>query len=141
MLQPADLFASFPEIKWGMSFQEVRKAIEKTGARPVRASKSDEQELVWLSTFKGMEGRARVYFKEGAGAIDVAVKVYAIEKQREVFEEWLKKLKEKHGTATETLDNELYVSHVWRLKNGFVIELRSLKDTDGGIVDIHWVKL
>lgn len=124
-----------------MSFQEVRAAIEKTGARPVRASQSDEQELVWLSTIKGMDGRFRVYFKKDAGAIDVAVKVYAIEKQKEVFGEWLKKLTEKHGTATETLDNELYISHVWRLKNGFVIELRSLKDTDGGIVDIHWVKL
>jgi hypothetical protein len=141
MLEPADLFKEFPPIKWGMSFQEVKKAIEKTGARPVRASKADECELVWMSVFNGMEGRARVYFKEGAGAIDVVVGVYAYEKQKEVFESWLKKLNEKHGAAQETLDNEIYISHVWRLKNGFVIELRSLKDPNSPVVDIHWVKV
>jgi hypothetical protein len=140
MLQPADLFKDFPHIKWGMSFPDVKRAIENTGAHPVRASKDDERELVWLSTFNGMDGRARVYFKKGAGAIDVVVGVYAYDKQREVFETWLKKLKEKHGAATETTDNSIYLSHVWRLKNGFVIELRSLKDTDSPVVDIHWVK-
>jgi hypothetical protein len=141
MLQPSDLFKDFPDIKWGMSFQEVKRAIEKTGARPVRASKDDERELVWLSTFNGFDGRARVYFKEGAGAIDVVVGVYAYDKQKEVFEAWLKKLNEKHGAAQETTDNSIYISHVWRLKNGFVIELRSLKDVNSPVVDIHWVKV
>lgn len=141
MLQPSDLFEDFPAIKWGMSFPEVKKAIEKTGAHPVRASKDDERELVWLSTFNGMDGRARVYFREGAGAIDVVVGVYAYDKQKEVFESWLKKLTDKHGAAKETSDNSIYISHVWRLKNGFVIELRSLKDTDSPVVDIHWVKV
>lgn len=140
MLQPSDLFKDFPDIKWGMSFQDVKRAIEKTGARPVRASKDDETQLVWVNTFNGMEGRARVYFKEGAGAIDVVVGVYAYDKQKEVFEAWLKKLIEKHGAAKETLDSSISISHVWRLKNGFVIELRSLKDTDSPVVDIHWVK-
>ncbi|HEV7905405.1 MAG TPA: hypothetical protein VGO96_16310 [Pyrinomonadaceae bacterium] len=140
MLQPSDLFKDFPEIKWGMSFQDVKRAIEKTGARPVRATKDDETQLVWTGTFNGMEGRARVYFKEGAGAIDVVVGVYAYDKQKDVFEAWLKKLVEKHGAAKETSDNSISLSHVWRLKNGFVIELRSLKDTDSPVVDIHWVK-
>lgn len=141
MLQPADLFKDFPDIKWGMSFLEVKRAIEKTGARPVRASKNDERELVWVNTFNGMNGRARVYFKEGAGAIDVVVGVYAYDKQREVFAAWLKKLNERHGASKEVSDNSIYVSHVWRLKNEFVIELRSLKDTDSPVVDIHWVKV
>jgi hypothetical protein len=140
MLQPSDLFKDFPEIKWGMSFQDVKRAIEKTGARPVRATKDDETQLVWTNTFNGMEGRARVFFKEGAGAIDVVVGVYAYEKQKEVFEAWLKKLVEKHGAAKETSDDSISLSHVWRLKNGFVIELRSLKDSNSPVVDIHWVK-
>lgn len=140
MVQPSDLFKDFPEIKWGMSFQDVKRAIEKTGARPVRATKDDETQLVWTNTFNGMEGRARVYFKEGAGAIDVVVGVYAYEKQKEVFELWLKKLVEKHGASKEISDNSISLSHVWRLKNGFVIELRSLKDPQSAVVDIHWVK-
>ena len=141
MLQPAELFKDFPEIKWGMSFQDVKRAIEKTGARPVRATKDDETQLVWTNTFNGMEGRARVYFEKDKGAIDVVVGVYAYDKQKEVFESWLKKLNEKHGAAQETTDNSISISHVWRLKNGFVIELRSLKDTNSPVVDIHWVKV
>lgn len=141
MLQPSDLFKDFPEIKWGMSFQDVKRAIEKTGARPVRATKDDETQLVWTSTFNGLEGRARVYFKEGAGAVDVVVGVYAYDKQKEVFAAWLKKLNEKHGAAQETTDDSVSISHVWRLKNEFVIELRSLKDINSPVVDIHWVKI
>ena len=140
MLQPSDLFKDFPEIKWGMSFKDVKSAIEKTGARPVRATKDDETQLVWTNTFNGMEGRARVYFKEDAGAIDVVVGVYAYDKQKEVFEAWLKKLVERHGASKEISDNSITLSHVWRLKNGFVIELRSLKDPNSPVVDIHWVK-
>jgi hypothetical protein len=124
-----------------MGFQDVKRAIEKTGARPVRATKDDETQLVWTNTFNGMEGRARVFFKEGAGAIDVVVGVYAYDKQKEVFEAWLKKLVEKHGASKEISDNSISLSHVWRLKNGFVIELRSLKDTNSPVVDIHWVKV
>lgn len=141
ILQPSDLFKDFPEIKWGMSFPDVKRAIEKTGARPVRATKDDETQLVWVNTFNGMEGRARVYFGKGAGAIDVVVGVYAYDKQKEVFEAWLKRLNEKHGAAQETTDNTISISHVWRLKNGFVIELRSLKDINSPVVDIHWVKV
>ena len=141
MLEPSDLFKDFPEIKWGMSFQDVKRAIEKTGARPVRATKDDETQLVWVGTFNGMEGRARVYFEAGKGAIDVVVGVYAYDKQKEVFEAWLKKLNEKHGAAQETTDNSISISHVWRLKNGFVIELRSLKDINSPVVDVHWVKV
>jgi hypothetical protein len=140
MLQPSDLFTDFPKIKWGMSFELAKKAIEKTGGHPVRASKDDERELVWLSTFDGMSGRARVYFKKGAGAIDVVVGVYAYDRQQAVFEAWLKKLNERHGASKEVSDNSISLSHVWRLKNGFVIELRSLKDADSPVVDIHWVK-
>lgn len=141
MLQPADLFKDFPEIKWGMSFKDVKSAIEKSGAHPVRATKDDETQLVWTNTFNGLEGRARVYFKEGEGAIDVVVGVYAYDKQKDVFESWLKKLVEKHGASKEISDNSISLSHVWRLKNGFVIELRSLKDPESPVVDIHWVKV
>ena len=140
MLQPSDFFRDFPELKWGMSFQDAKRAIEKTGARPVRAFKDDETELVWTATFEGMSGRARIHFKEGGGADDIAVGVYAYEKQRDVFEAWLKKLTARHGAAKEGSDNSILVSKVWRLKNGFVIELRSLKDVNSPVVDIHWVK-
>lgn len=140
MLQPSDVFQNFPELKWGMSFADAKKAIEKTGARPVRASKDDETQLVWVGTFNGMEGRARVYFGEGAGAVDVVVGVYAYDKRKDVFEAWLKKLTDRHGAATEESDNSITISKVWRLKNGFVIELRLLKDDNSPVVDIHWVK-
>ena len=140
MLQPSDFFRDFPAVGWGMSFDDARRAIEKAGARPARARKTDASELVWTGKFEGMDGRARVHF-EGGGLDDVAVGVYAFERRGEVFESWLRKLTERHGKASEESDNEVGTSKVWRLKNGFVIELRSLKDPNSPVVDIHWVKL
>jgi hypothetical protein len=137
VLQPSELFRVFPKIEWGMSFEDARKAIEKSGAHPVRAFKDAETELVWIGKFNGMEGRGAVHFKEGAGLDEILVGVYAFDKQKELFAEWLKKLTAKHGPAKEELDNEILVSKVWRLKNGFVIELRLLKDVNSPVVDIH----
>lgn len=141
MPQPSDFFRDFPAVTWGMSFADARRAIEKAGARPVRAHERDVSELVWTEKFEGMDGRARVHFKEGAGLDDVAVGVYAFEKRVEVFESWLRRLTERHGKPNEESDNEVSTSKVWRLKNGFVVELRSLKDPNSPVVDIHWVKL
>jgi hypothetical protein len=141
MIEPSDLFRGFPAVAWGMSFADARRAIEKAGARPVRAHERDVSELVWTGKFEGMDGRARVHFKEGGGLDDVAVGVYAFERRGEVFDAWLRRLTGRHGKAAEESDNETYTSKVWRLGDGFVIELRSLKDPNSPVVDIHWVKL
>jgi hypothetical protein len=139
MIQPSDIFQNFPELKWGMSFKDAKKAIEKTGVSPV-GFKGYETELAWDAEFNGMRGRGGIHFREGAGLSDIVVGVYAFEKQKDVFEAWLKKIVERHGASKEVSDTEVSISHVWRLKNKFVIELRSLKDTDSPVVDVHWVK-
>ncbi|HYO98648.1 MAG TPA: hypothetical protein VER76_00365 [Pyrinomonadaceae bacterium] len=139
MIQPSDIFQNFPELKWGMSFKDARKAIEKTGVSPV-GFKNYETELAWDAEFNNMRGRGGVHFREGAGLSEIVVGVYAFEKQKEVFEAWQKKIVERHGAANESSDTEVSVSKVWRLKNKFVIELRSLKDVNSPVVDVHWVK-
>lgn len=141
MLEPSDFFRDFPAVSWGMSFADARRAIEKAGARPVRAHERDVSELVWTGKFEGMDGRARVYFGERGSLHDVVVGVYAFERRAEVFDAWLRRLTERHGKPAEESDNEVSTSKVWRLKNGFVIELRALKDPNSPVVDIHWVKL
>lgn len=140
MLQPSDFFRDFPAVAWGMSFADARRAIERAGARPVRAHERDATELVWAGKFDGMDGRARVHFGEGGGLDDVAVGVYAFERRGEVFASWVRRLTERHGKPAEESDNETYTSKVWRLKSGFVIEVRSLKDPNSPVVDIHWAK-
>lgn len=141
MLEPSDLFADFPAVAWGMSFADARRAIEKAGARPVRAHKDDVSELVWTGKFDGMDGRARAHFTEGGELDDVVVGVYAFERRAAVFDSWLRRLTGRHGKPSEESDNEISISKVWRLANGFVIELRSLKDPNSPVVDIHWTKL
>lgn len=141
MLQPSDFFRDFPAVSWGMSFADARRALERAGARPVRAHERDVSEMVWTGKFEGMDGRARVHFDEDGGLDDVAVGVYAFGRRREIFESWLRRLTGRHGKPAEESDNEVSTSKVWRLKNGFVIELRSLKDPNSPVVEIHWVKL
>lgn len=139
MIEPSDIFRNFPELTWGMSFKDAKKAIEKTGVTPV-GFKGYETELAWDAEFNGMRGRGGIHFKEGAGLSDIVVGVYAFEKQKDVFEAWQKKIAERHGASKEVSDTEVSISHVWRLKNKFVIELRSLKDVNSPVVDVHWVK-
>lgn len=139
MIQPSDIFQNFPELKWGMSFKEAKKAIEKTGVSPV-GFKNYETELAWDAEFNGMRGRGGLHFGEGAGLNDIVVGVYAFEKQKDVFEAWRKKIVERHGASKEISDTEVSISHVWRLKDKFVVELRSLKDVNSPVVDVHWVK-
>lgn len=141
MLQPSDFFRDFPAVGWGMSFEDAKRAIEKTGARPVRVRLTDVSELVWTGKFEGMDGRARVHFGERGSLHDVVVGVYAFERRGQVFDAWLRRLTERHGKPSEESDNEVSTSKVWRLRNGFVIELRSLKDPNSPVVDIHWVKV
>lgn len=136
---PSDLFDDFPQISWGMSFEEAKRALEKAGARPGGFGRS-RRELAWDGTFAGLSGRATVLFKEGAGAYEVAVIVHAMEKRREVFEQWAKKITERLGAAKEGEDNSIDTSKLWRLKGGVVLELRLIKDDDSPVVDIHWVK-
>lgn len=99
-----------------------------------------QTELAWDGTFNGLNGRGTVLFKEGAGVYEIAVVVHAMEKRKEVFAQWTRKIIAKHGAAKEEEDNSIHTSKLWRLKNGFVIELRLIKDVDSPVVDIHWVK-
>ena len=136
---PSDFVQNFPEIRWGMSFEETKKAVEKSGARPA-GFKNSEKELAWEATFNGMRGRGAVFFREGAGVGQIAVGVYAFGKRAEVFEAWLKKLTERHGPAQEERDDEFASTKVWRLKSGFAVQLRTLKDAHSPVVELTWVK-
>lgn len=139
MLGPSDLFSDFPALEWGMSIEEARAAVEKAGAHPL-VSRSDEGQLTWDGKFGGMDGRATVIFKKGTGIYEIAVIAYAYDKRQEVFERFLRKLVDRHGEAKETSDTSTDTSKVWRLKNGFAIELRLIKDDDSPVIDVHWVK-
>lgn len=139
MLRPSDFVKDFPGIAWGMSFQETKKAIEKTGAKPA-GFKNSEHELAWDATFDGMRGRGAVFFREGAGVSQIAIGVYAFAKRAELYDAWLKKLTARHGAATEDHDDEFAVIKVWRLKNGFALQLRTLKDAHSPVVEVTWVK-
>jgi len=44
MLQPSDLFPGFPQIHWGMSFNDARLAIERTSVRGI----SPVVEIHWV---------------------------------------------------------------------------------------------
>jgi hypothetical protein len=140
MLQPSEVFRDFPEIRWEMSFEEVKKAIEKSGGRPV-GFKDSKTELAWEGTFNGITGRGTVLFRDDGSMFEIAVITYAMEKRKSVYESFLKKLEERHGATKEKEDDSIATSKVWRLKNGFAIEVRLLKDENSPVVDIHWVKL
>lgn len=137
-IQPSDFFVAFPDLRFGMSFPEAKKLIEKTGASPV-AFGSSQSELTWDAAFNKMNGRATVFFKDAEGLSEIAVLVYAMDKRRELFEEWSKKILEKQGAPTES-DTSQATSRLWKLKTGFTIELRLIKDENSPVVDIHWVK-
>lgn len=139
MLRPTDFVREFPALAWGMSFQEARKAIEQTGARPV-GLKGSERELAWDATFGGMRGRGAAFFREGAGLSQIAIGLYAFDKRAALFDAWLKKLTERHGEPAETHDDEFTLIKVWRLRNGFAIQLRTLKDEHSPVVEVAWVK-
>ncbi|HJQ24765.1 MAG TPA: hypothetical protein VKA60_12685 [Blastocatellia bacterium] len=138
MLQPSDLFPGFPQIHWGMSFNDARRAVERTGLRGV-GSNPAKTELAWDIAYKSLKGRGTVLFKEGTGAYEIAVVVYAFDQRRAIFDEWKKQITERHGAANE-VDNRVSTSELWRLKNGFTLELRLVKDDDSPVVEIHWVK-
>lgn len=141
MAQPSDFVTDFPEIKWEMNFAEVKKAIEKAGAHPIGYKKA-QTELAWDATYSGMTSRGTVLFKEDDGAMwEIAIIVYAMDKRQELFRAWEKKLVDKHGPPKEVQDTGIDTSKVWRLKNGFAIELRLLKDDNSPVIDLHWVKL
>ncbi|HEX8472628.1 MAG TPA: hypothetical protein VF666_01215 [Pyrinomonadaceae bacterium] len=138
MLEPSDFFKEFPEIKWGMSYQDARKAIEKRGHRPI-GFKGVETEVAWNGKFNEMEGRGTIILKEGAGVVQISVVVHAFEKKKDLFEAWQKRLTEKYGAAKDE-DTSVADEKLWRLKNGFVILIRSLKEAESPVVVIQWVK-
>lgn len=144
---PADLFSDFPEVTWGMSFQDAMKAIEKTGAHPA-GFKDTQTELAWEGQFNNLNGRGTVLFKEGK-VYQIAVIAQALDTQKEVFEAWQQKLTARHGAPKEKEDTSVSISRVWSLvrrrnpstiQDSFVIELRSLKDPNSSAVEVRWVK-
>lgn len=140
MLEPSEFFRGFPEIAWGMKFQDALRAVERAGARPIRLSKEVETEFAWTGKFEGMEGRAAAHLlREGEGVTQITVGVYALERRKEVFEAWGKRVAARHGAAKEE-ESEYAVERLWRLKNGFAILLRTLKDANSPVVEIRWVK-
>ena len=139
MLGPSDIFADFPALEWGMKIREVADAVKKAGANPL-VSKSDKSQLTWDGKFGGMDGRATIIFDNGSGVRQIALIVYALDRQREVFEQFSRKIGDRHGDSKEVSDTSVDTSKVWRLKDGFVIELRLIKDDDSPVIDVHWVK-
>lgn len=139
MVQPADFVKDFPALKWGMSFADAKKAVEQTGARAARF-KNSEDELAWDATFNGLRGRGALFFREGSGLGQIAIGVYAFEQRAALFDAWLKKITDRHGEPTENHDDESALIKLWRLKNGFAIQLRTLKDANSPVVELTWVK-
>lgn len=135
-----EFFLDFPAVKMGMSLKAARKAIVKSGVRPV-GMPGNVAEVVWNTTFAGIEGRATMLFKPKTGAWEVAVVVYAMERRTEVLKSWRDKIELRNGPPTEIHDDEYAISYVWRFKSGDALELRSPKDVNSPVVDIHWVKL
>ena len=137
-VQPNDIFKNFPSLKFGMTFDDARKAVAAMGAQPL-GNESRKAELTWDGKFNEMNGRATLLFKEGVGLWEIAVVVYAMDKRHELFDEWTKKISDKLGTAAhaESMD---HISNKWDLKDSMEIELRLIKDDESPVVDIHWVK-
>jgi hypothetical protein len=140
MLLPADFFPGFPKVEMGMKFAAVKAAIEKTRTTP-GGFRKDKAELVWDGTFDGVLGRGTVLLKPRTGVWEIAVVLWAMDDRAAIYDRYLKKIKARHGKPSEIHDDEIAVSNVWRLKNGMAIELRSPKDINSPVVDIHWVKL
>jgi hypothetical protein len=89
--------------------------------------------------FNDLNGLGTALFKEGVGVYEIAVIVYAMDKQQVLFASWQKELTARHGAPKEDDDN-IATSDVWKFKDGFVIELRLIKDKNSPVVDIHWLK-
>jgi hypothetical protein len=136
VIQPADFFPDFPKLKFGMSVAETRKAVEATGAR---AASPVNTQVVWEAVFDKMTGRATAVFTEEKGLFQIAVVVYAMEKRNEVFEQWSRRIIEKHGKVTSESITEDVTSRLWDI-DGVLLELRLIKDVNSPVIDIRWVK-
>ena len=64
-----------------------------------------------------------------------------MDKRPEIYEKLKKRISEKHGAPDTSEETGIDISNLWKLKNGYVLELRSIKDEDSPVIDIHWVKL
>lgn len=137
-LLPADFFPGFPKVAMGMQHGPAKAAIEKTrsGEYGFRASKT---EMVWNGTFDGVSGRATLLLKPRTGVWEIAVVLFAMDDRAALYDRYLKKLIATHGKPSETHDDAIAISNVWRLDKGLAIELRSPKDVNSPVVDIHWV--
>jgi hypothetical protein len=137
-VQPSELFSNFPALKFGMTFAEAKKAVAATGALPM-GNDTRQTEMTWDGKFSDMNGRATLLFKEGAGLWEIAVVVTAMDKRREVFDAWTRKVSDKVGTPAhaESMD---HIENKWDLKDMVELEIRLIKDDESPVVDIHWVK-
>lgn len=140
MTEPTDFFQNFPEIKWGMSAEKAKQAIEKTGKR---AARPVETQLIWLGTFDGMDGRGIFVFSKDNTLEAVIVQLYYSGKGKQMYESWLKKLTDKHGATKEEVLSDDVTSRRWNFKNGFFAELRLVKGEGENyyMADIHWERI
>lgn len=133
---PADVVEGFPAVKWGMSFQEARQAVEKTG---LSARGFGQTELYWDATFHGTTGEARVAFRED-GAYEMALMLTGAEQPLPLAGAWRKRLTEKYGKVSEEVADDIAVSLLWRLEGGFAVELRRAAEGVSPIPSVHWVQ-
>ncbi|HEX9962170.1 MAG TPA: hypothetical protein VGB00_14640 [Pyrinomonadaceae bacterium] len=140
MTQPTNFFRSFPEIKWGMSAEKAKAAIEKTGKR---AARPVETQLTWFDAFDRTDGRGVFVFSNENSLEAVIVQLYYSEKGKQMYESWLKKLSEKHGEAKEEKLSDDVTLRRWNFKNGFFLELRLVKGEGENryMTDIHWERI
>lgn len=134
-----NVFPDFPAVKLGDNYKATKALLVKRGLIDA-GFRGTPEELVWDGTFGGTNGRATMFFKTETGAWEIAVVLFAMEKQAAIGKRLIKQVEARHGPATEVVDNEYATSHVWRFAKGLALEIRIPKDVNQPVVDIHWVK-
>ena len=132
---PSDLVSSFPDVKWGMSFQEAKAVVAKTGASP---GGFNNNEISWDGTFNGTTGRATILLRDGKVS-QMAILFYAGSKRVEVYNDLLKQSTAKYGKISEEVKGSDSISDLWKPSNDITIELRNVTDPDSPVIVIQWV--
>ena len=134
---PLQFIKDFPIIKWGMTFDETKSAISKTGAYPVSIIKT---EIAWDGKFGDKFGRATVLLNEEGRVNQISLVLYGMDKLEELYKNWSDNFTKKYGKTNQKSENKYSVSLVWKLKDKISVELRKIKDPDSPVININWVK-
>jgi hypothetical protein len=132
---PSDLIAKFPDVKWGMSYQNAKAAITKTGASPGGFSNT---ELAWDGSFNGVQGRATVLLKDDK-VNQISVLLYAGAKRAEIYNDLLRQATAKYGKVSQEVKSSDSMSDLWKPSSDITFELRNVTDPDSPVVVIQWV--